>query len=494
MGSEGILPNTYGKKAEALADLMNACLLKARVKNKDGSLTEVPPIYETKIIPSRYAKSGVESAQIRELQISHQSRALRFLRPADYALVILCGLWLISVLLDIRTGIGILKLIFIGFMAFCVYTGWRHVGVIDSRVWKTHIIVFPVLLFLCLVVLSSIDIESNLKGGQVAETLLNILTLLWITSAAVSGFVAMLLLGAIRIGGVNMAVPKLLSMLRNRRISLGFNPKTLKRVNTRRGIIMSVLGVIIILSTALAPLPKIEPIAQFLKFYGALHLFGFLLLLFAKRYLQTSADSLLSSDKRRPILFLRSFEDDEKQQLKTSEKSFLDFSLETRLAKHFGHFGPFIAIGSPQESVPQLGAARAVLSGHKWQSNVLSWIENASLIIMYAGKTHWVNWELAKVIEAEQIANLILLIPELKGSRCQRDEEITLRFERVRHVFRDTIWSKSLADLPSLQHVRAITFCEDGLVFVIKSRPRNRDSYHLAALVAHYLILNKTMS
>jgi hypothetical protein len=35
-----------------------------------------------------------------------------------------------------------------------------------------------------------------------------------------------------------------------------------------------------------------------------------------------------------------------------------DFSLEERIATHFHQFGPFIAIGSPQEPVPILGAAR----------------------------------------------------------------------------------------------------------------------------------------
>src|SRR5262249_41107579 len=131
-------------------------------------------------------------------------------------------------------------------------------------------------------------------------------------------------------------------------------------------------------------------------------LLGCFLLITARRYFQVSADSLLAVDKRKPILFLRSFADDEQVKFGDSDtsssyglpdrlpdvnstqdsnldrpedplavaarssrpigwkasKTLLDFSLETRLSNHFTYFGPFIAVGSPKEPVPQIGAAR----------------------------------------------------------------------------------------------------------------------------------------
>lgn len=39
---------------------------------------------------------------------------------------------------------------------------------------------------------------------------------------------------------------------------------------------------------------------------------GWVLLMWSRRYFQMDADSLLSVDKRRPILFLRAFQDDQK--------------------------------------------------------------------------------------------------------------------------------------------------------------------------------------
>src|SRR5690606_29679255 len=105
----------------------------------------------------------------------------------------------------------------------------------------------------------------------------------------------------------------------------------------------------------------------------------------AKQYFQVSADSLLGKDKRPPILFLRSFSDDPKVNAAagiTHEglAQLIDFSVETRLANHFMDFGPFIAIGSPKETVPQIGAARVKLSDEEWQAAVTNWMETSSVI------------------------------------------------------------------------------------------------------------------
>jgi hypothetical protein len=257
----------------------------------------------------------------------------------------------------------------------------------------------------------------------------------------------------------------------------------------------------------------------------------------ARRYFQVSADSLLAFDKRKPILFLRSFADDEQVKLGGSElgisdalsdrlpgsdptrdssldrvdhpfavaarssrplawnasRTLLDFSLEARLSNHFTYFGPFIAIGSPKEPVPQIGAARVVLSDSEWQPRVLTWMSEASAIVMYAGKSQWVTWELAKLVNTERVAKLILMIPEAKGWRSvTQSKDINARIAYLREAFRYTKWRGALAALQNFRDVRAMQFRSDGSLIVIKSRPRNRDSYHLAALIAHYILLNET--
>jgi hypothetical protein len=73
-----------------------------------------------------------------------------------------------------------------------------------------------------------------------------------------------------------------------------------------------------------------------------LSLLGYFLLLRARRYFRVDAEALLAVDKRPPILFLRSFADDKKQKFSIADRALIDFSLETRLAKHFSKFGPLI--------------------------------------------------------------------------------------------------------------------------------------------------------
>jgi hypothetical protein len=259
---------------------------------------------------------------------------------------------------------------------------------------------------------------------------------------------------------------------------------------------MGVAGAVLLLGWILAPTPNNPLLAQsMLRMSQQVNLLGFFLLLRARRYFQVDADSLLAVDRRPPILFLRSFEDDEKGSYAKSNKALLDFSLETRLCNHFSRFGPFVAIGSPKETVPQLGAARVLLSDDEWQPRVLSWMREANVIIMYSGKTRWVNWELQKVLENECATRLILMIPEIKSwRRSKRRAEISARVEQIREVFKSTPWKEDLLRFNDFAGLRAMLFRADGSMVMVKSQSRRRDSYHLAALVAHQVLLESEVS
>ena len=118
-------------------------------------------------------------------------------------------------------------------------------------------------------------------------------------------------------------------------------------------------------------------------------------------------------DRRPATLLLRSFSDDEKlRALRTSQYALFDFSLEGRLAGHFAASGPFIAVGSPSHETPPAGAARAFLSDDEWQGRVGQWMQSARLIIVVAGLTKWVEWELDQVVKRGYVDKLIVLFPE----------------------------------------------------------------------------------
>jgi FHA domain len=442
----------------------------------------------------------VSSEQIREIDISRPARALYFLRLMDYLLVILCGNFLVIFLAmpfidaEMRQGWELVfnLVVLVPVLCFLVYTGWRHVGVIDVGVWRAYMIAFPLLLLFSVFVAWGLSISSTNNGGQNPDQGWFLVFLM--SAGAIVGFRAVLLLKKMRIATFGVPLVELLRDLNSYKGQRAVNAKKIRRVNVPRGTVLGVLGGIIVLSTALAPLligaHVTDDLARSLQKIGLL---GCFLLIRARRYFQVSADSLLAVDKRKPILFLRSFEDDEKVNFNSSETALLDFSLETRLSNHFTYFGPFIAIGSPKEPLPQIGAARTILSDAEWQPRVMAWMSAASAIVMYSGKSQWVTWELAKVVNTERVAKLILMIPEVKGWRSAiRSKDIAARMELARQAFMNTKWRGPLNALQNFRDVRAMLFRSDGSLIVIKSRASNRDSCHLAALIAHYILLKET--
>jgi len=446
------------------------------------------------------------SARITEIDITRQARALGWLRLTDYALIVLCGSWAVGLLSQLVLGLrsesaGTLVFEFITSLILCfaVYAGWRHVGVIDPAVWKAHRIVFPLLVVLCLFVAwgtlettGSVTSIFNQDRTQAIQQLSSVLTAGWIAAVSVLGWISLVMLRRMKITAMGAPLDRVLRQLMENAGLNAVQATHIKRINTPRGTLIGLAGAFVLLILILAPIPSNKQLAEvMLRSNQQLTLLGFFLLVRARRYFQINADSLLAVDRRPPILFLRSFDDDEKQQFGRSDKAFLDFSLETRLSNHFSRFGPFVAIGSPKETLPQLGAARVLLSDEEWQPRVLNWMRQSNLVIMYSGKTHWVNWELRQLLESGCVTRLILMIPEIKAwRRSKRNKDISARVEQIRDVFRSTPWEEELLQFKDFAGLRAMLFRPDGSMVMVKSRSHGRDSYHLAALVAHLILLN----
>src|SRR5215470_19532905 len=117
----------------------------------------------------------VESKKpIREVDISRPAAALFFLRLMDYLLVIVCGDFLVLLLVmplvdpGMRQGreLALDFLVLVPVLGFLVYTGWRHVGVIDVRVWRAYLIAFPLLLLFSLFAAWGLSISPTNSVGQ----------------------------------------------------------------------------------------------------------------------------------------------------------------------------------------------------------------------------------------------------------------------------------------------------------------------------------------
>jgi hypothetical protein len=445
-------------------------------------------------------------AQIAQLDISGPARALSVLRYSDYTLVVACGLGAIGVIPEIFSSAAngnwtelITQTLIVAVFLFAAYTGWRHVGVIDPRVWRAYPWVFAALSAVAVLMAGSLIMVWVSQGKNPLDdlnSLMGVMTGLWFAALAIPGFVAAIVLRRMRIASVGAPLSDLISGLRNRGGVDAPHATHVDRPHFRRGLFYAIAGGCILLAGTLTPAPSdTHYVSTFYRLSQQLNLLAFFLIVRARRYFQISADSLLAVDKRAPILFLRSFTDDERVKYGNSQNALLDFSLETRLANHFSQFGPFIAIGSPQETIPQPGAARVILSDDEWQSRVLGWMESANLIVMYCGTTKWVNWELQKIVERGRSTSLILMIPEIKGWRAsKRRQDIVNRVQQLREVFRNTEWNEELAGFDDFASVRAMLFRADGSMVMIRSRSRSRDSYHLAALIAHQQLLDPTIA
>jgi hypothetical protein len=432
--------------------------------------------------------------RITEIDISKPAGALASLRLTDYGLVVLCGFSAIGLLSDLvvsfpsaDAGTLVFELTASLILGFAAYTGWRHVGVIDPAVWRTYRVVFPLLVVFCLFVVCWPHPARRLTlwNRAFSERFQAVL----IGGVALLGWISLIRLRRLNITAMGATVGQVLLRLAKNAGVTAVQATDIRRINKPRGLVLATAGALVLLAVIIAPMPNNDNLFLLTRYYN-LMLLGFFLLVRARRYFQIDADSLLAADRRSPILFLRSFDDDEKQTYGGSDTAFLDFSLETRLSNHFSRFGPFVAIGSPKEKVPQLGAARVLLSDDKWQPRVLSWMRDARLIIMYSGTTHWVNWELRQVVKNECATRLILMMPEIKALRnSKRNKEISARVEQVREVFKGTPWEEELLCFNDFARLRAMLFRPDGSMVMVKSRSDSRDSYHLAALVAHHILI-----
>jgi hypothetical protein len=443
------------------------------------------------------------TARITEIDVNRPAIALTVLRWSDFILVVGCGLGALALLSQSVVAASSAQWAEFAVMAAmaaalgsAAYAGWRHVGVIDPQVWPSYLWIFPLLTCVSAFAVMALAGAWFTQGidpfqGDV-QSVLAVTGYLWYAAVAIPAFVCVLWLRRMRValGGERLA--DLLGSLSSRGGQSAAHLTKVRPVSKPRGLAYGILGLAIVLAAQFAPVSvEGRQATTVLRVLEQVSIFGFFLLIRARRYFQVSADSLLAVDKRPPVLFLRSFADDQRLQYLRSQWALLDFSLEARLANHFHRFGPFIAIGSPKDTVPQPGAARVLLSGDQWQARVLDWMKAAQVIIMYCGTTKWVNWELRQVVESGRATSLILMFPEIKGGwrPSSRKREIAARAEQIRAVFHDTPWTEELKEFSDFAGLRAMLFRADGSMLMIKSRARSRDAYHLAALIAHQQLL-----
>jgi hypothetical protein len=166
------------------------------------------------------------------------------------------------------------------------------------------------------------------------------------------------------------------------------------------------------------------------------------------------------SDRRRPIVFLRSFRDDATVILDAHQKTYTpDDRFEVVIGHALKRFGPFVAIGRPGQW--QRGAARDYYSNSEWQDAVTRWLQDASAIVMVAGTTPGVRWELTTALDLGLGEKLIILLP-------MSDPHRPRRLVALKEMFKGTPWEQELNKI-DLNRAHAVTLKARGGLLIVAS-------------------------
>ena len=131
-----------------------------------------------------------------------------------------------------------------------------------------------------------------------------------------------------------------------------------------------------------------------------------------------SMDELQVDDPRPPILFLRSFGDDQVAFQKRGRllMSFLSditdppSNLDQELLWEGMFFGPVVALGNPADKVPPYGIARGYVANRNWQQVVSELASEAAAIVICFDDTDSLWWEVEHVLTNSYIEKTLFLL------------------------------------------------------------------------------------
>jgi len=134
---------------------------------------------------------------------------------------------------------------------------------------------------------------------------------------------------------------------------------------------------------------------------------------------KATAQSIIG-DSKPDVLYLRAFDTDSSV-LRFVGWSFLLPRLiagvvteEEQLRDVLRPFGDLIAIGRPGEKLPTPGAARLYVSDAEWQSVVSDQMRSAALVVIRAGHSTSLLWELKQAFENLDPTKVLILVLKMK--------------------------------------------------------------------------------
>jgi hypothetical protein len=144
----------------------------------------------------------------------------------------------------------------------------------------------------------------------------------------------------------------------------------------------------------------------------------------ARMWARVSAERLRARDPRPPVLYLRSFEDDDLvlPAVLSARRPFLELfavrgsdPFEESIAWQLSAYGPVVAIGRPGRSIASLGAARDLLPDEVWRQGVSERMAAARAIVVTIGSTDGLRWEMAQLVAGGYLDRTVFVVPPTDG-------------------------------------------------------------------------------
>lgn len=194
-----------------------------------------------------------------------------------------------------------------------------------------------------------------------------------------------------------------------------------------------------------------------------------------------SAELVIADETYQPIVFLRSFRDE--QALLRSRRAFdrMTFRkrrLEEVVVRMLAPLGPAVAVGVPGERIPKLGALRAYYPEDQWREAVLSWISRSYVVVVVAGLSPWALWEFNHVLASGMDGRLLLVVPHESDTAARR-----LRWEKVCEAARGTHWHNAMV-LQDPTGLIAVLFSPDGRLIALSGRADEQVDVEVAVRLA----------
>jgi hypothetical protein len=207
----------------------------------------------------------------------------------------------------------------------------------------------------------------------------------------------------------------------------------------------------------------------------------------ARRAARLGVNALRAQDRRRPILYLRSFHDDD---IKFGGRlrqvlGFVvplirvftrDVGFEEDLVNAWSQYGPVVAISRPGEPLPPIGAAREHCVGDDWRALVVSLIDDSVAINVVLGDTPGLLWELSQLRDLGALQKLIVIVPPLQP------DSLRIRLRTAQTAIPEL---SKIPDAMIVDKALALSFSKEALVVTIGGARRAGDYFeavrHLAA-------------